>query len=103
MALLLTTEGFYITGDDSAMNLKQSEMNPKLIHEFMLSEDDGNHYNDIRNYNDLKMKMCMSRMAFLRNLALTTEVFEFLPDIDESEKIVLSKNGVIVLPHCVPI
>ena len=51
----------------------------------------------------MKIKVCMNRLVFLRNLMLTPGLFEFLPDMDESEIIELSKNGLIVIPNCVPV
>lgn len=101
--LVATSGGLYITGHSSAAKLTKSELDINAIHEIMLSEEDGRIFSQVMSMNDMRTKICMNRIAFLRGLIWRPGVFDFLPDHDESITIVYSKNGLIVVPVCVPV
>lgn len=101
--VILTSEGFYVSGQSWASKLESSKLDESVIKELTLSEEDGLRYSELMDNNELKARMCENRVSFLRNMAWFDDIYEYLPHPDESRTVFYVKNGIIAFPYCIPI
>jgi hypothetical protein len=98
-----TVEGLYVTGFTVAKKLPTSEVDVSTIHELMLSEEDGRRYTELVEHNAARIRVCQNRLAFFRSISWLDDIFEFIPDEDETKSIVYVKDGLVMFPKCYPI
>lgn len=103
LAVVNTIEGLLVSASKEAKELKPSEVEISTIHEIILAENDGRRYSELLEHNAARAKVCLNRLAFLRSISWLDNIFEFVPDQDETKSIVYVNNGVITFPKCYPI
>ena len=69
----------------------------------MLSEEDGRRYSELVEHNAARVRVCHNRVEFVRSISWMDDVFEFVPDQDETKSIVYVKDGLVMFPRCYPI
>lgn len=101
MSVFETTEGLYLTKDESAKSLRKSRSNLASIHELMLAENDGKEFVDFDIFNRIQYEICEELAFNLRQFRINDDRLEVLKLKSNKEVVIQSRNGRITFPKCV--
>ena len=95
-----TSEGLYITQDQSALTLPVNDEDSGDITKFMLADEDMNRYKSYELQRHLSFELCMMSMNSIKIAKMSNSKFFTIKDTKMNDLILYSADNEIYIPKC---